>query len=80
MRLITACRRFDPFLGHHSTKIKNMEETTSSREAKVFQLVQDLDDMRNRKKQSAKAFNEEIKRIQAEIKDLIDPPAEEELP
>jgi hypothetical protein len=58
---------------------KFMEETTS-KEAKVFQLVQDLDDMRNRKKQSAKAFNEEIKRIQAEIKELIDPPAEEELP
>jgi len=56
-----------------------MEETTS-KEAKVYQLVQDLDNMRNRKKQSAKAFNEEIKRIQAEIKDLIDPPAEEELP
>jgi hypothetical protein len=57
-----------------------MEETTTSREAKVFQLVQDLDEMRNRKKQSAKSFNEEIKRIQAEIKDLIDPPEEEELP
>jgi hypothetical protein len=57
-----------------------MEETTTSKEAKVFQLVQDLDDMKNRKKQSAKAFNEEIKRIQAEIKDLIEPPEEEELP
>jgi hypothetical protein len=56
-----------------------MEETTTSKEARVFQLVQDLDDMKNRKKQSAKAFNEEIKRIQAEIKDIIDPP-EEELP
>ena len=60
-------------------KNKFMEETHTSPEAKVFQLVQDLDDMKNRKKQSAKAFNEEIKRIQAEIKDIIDPP-EEELP
>jgi len=56
-----------------------MEKIHTSPESKVFQLVQDLDDMKNRKKQSAKAFNEEIKRIQAEIKDIIDPP-EEELP
>ena len=56
-----------------------MENTHTSKEARVFQLVQDLDDMKNRKKQSAKAFNEEIKRIQAEIKDIIDP-SEEELP
>jgi hypothetical protein len=54
-----------------------MEETTTSKEAKVFQLVQDLDDMKNRKKASAKSFNEEIKRIQAEIKDIIDPPKEQ---
>jgi hypothetical protein len=54
-----------------------MEETNTTKEARVFQLVQDLDDMKNRKKQSAKAFNEEIKRIQAEIKDIIDPPKEE---
>ena len=58
---------------------KFMEETHTSPESKVFQLVQDLEEMKTRKKASAKSFNEEIKRIQAEIKDIIDPP-EEELP
>ena len=56
------------------------DETTSSTEAKVFQLCIDLEEMKTRKKASAKSFNEEIKRIQAEIKDLIDPPEEDELP
>jgi len=56
-----------------------MEETITSTEAKVFQLCIDLEEMKTRKKASAKSFNEEIKRIQSEIKDLIDPP-EEELP
>ena len=35
--------------------------------------------MKTRKKATAKGFNEEIKRIQAEIKELIDP-EEEKLP
>lgn len=50
-----------------------MEETNTSKEAKVFQLCTELEDMRDKKKQSSKAYNDEIKRIQAEIKDLIDP-------
>jgi hypothetical protein len=57
-----------------------MEDTNTSKEAKVFQLCQDLEDMRDRKKASGKAFNDEIKRIQAEIKDLIDPTEPEEAP
>ena len=36
--------------------------------------------MRDRKKASSKAFSDEIKRIQAEIKDLIDPSEPEEAP
>jgi hypothetical protein len=56
------------------------DETITSTEAKVFQLCIDLEEMKTRKKASAKSFNEEIKRIQAEIKDLIDPPEEDELP
>ena len=56
------------------------DETITSTEAKVFQLCIDLEEMKTRKKASAKSFNEEIKRIQAEIKDLIEPPEEDELP
>ena len=50
-----------------------MEETTTSKEAKVFQLCQELEETRDRKKSTSKAYNDEIKRIQAEIKELIDP-------
>jgi hypothetical protein len=57
-----------------------MEETNTSKEAKVFQLCTELEDMRDKKKQSSKAYNDEIKRIQAEIKDLIDPQDLEALP
>ena len=56
-----------------------MTENTS-KEAKVFALCQDLEDMRERKKASAKSFNDEIKRIQDEIKDLIDPSELDENP
>jgi hypothetical protein len=56
-----------------------MTETTTSKEAKVFQLCTELEEMKARKKASAKGFNNEIKRLNAEIKDLINPP-EEELP
>ena len=57
-----------------------MEETNTTKEAKVFQLCTELEDMRDKKKQSSKAYNDEIKRIQAEIKDLIDPQDLEALP
>ena len=57
-----------------------MEETNTSKEAKVFHLCTELEDMRDKKKQSSKAYNDEIKRIQAEIKDLIDPQDLEALP
>jgi hypothetical protein len=50
-----------------------------SREAQVFQLCTELEDMKVRKKASAKGFNEEIKRINAEIKELLNP-QEEQLP
>jgi hypothetical protein len=56
------------------------DTNTTSKEAKVFALCQDLEDMRDRKKASSKAFSDEIKRIQAEIKDLIDPSEPEEAP
>lgn len=55
-----------------------MEETTTLREAKVFQLCKDLEDMINKKKATSKAYNDEIKRIKDEIKDLIEPPKKED--
>ena len=57
----------------------NTEETEASKESKVFQLCQELESVRVNKKISAKAFNEEIKRINAEIKELL-LPEEADLP
>jgi uncharacterized membrane protein YukC len=57
----------------------NTEEIGASKESKVFQLCQELESVRVNKKISAKAFNEEIKRINAEIKELL-LPEQEELP
>lgn len=42
-------------------------------QAKVFQLCSELEETKKRKKQVVSAFNDEIKRLQAEIKDLINP-------
>jgi hypothetical protein len=56
-----------------------MSETNTT-EAKVFQLVQELDDIKKRKKDFVKAYNEEIKRINEEIKDLLNPEDKVELP
>jgi len=54
--------------------------TTTTTEEKVYNLTKDLDEMKQRKKSFCKAYNEEIKRIQAEIKDLIAPEEKVELP
>lgn len=54
--------------------------TTSTTEAKVFQLCQELDEMKKRKKATTKGYNEEIKRIQGEIHDLLNPEDKVELP
>jgi hypothetical protein len=48
-----------------------MSETNN--EAKVFQLCTELEETKKRKKQVVSAFNDEIKRLQAEIKDLVNP-------
>jgi hypothetical protein len=45
--------------------------TTTSKEARVFQLVQELEDMKLRKKAAAKSFGDEIKRINEEIKEIL---------
>ena len=48
-----------------------MSETNN--QAKVFQLCTELEETKKRKKQVVGAFNDEIKRLQAEIKDLVNP-------
>jgi hypothetical protein len=45
----------------------------TSNQAKVFQLCTELEETKKRKKQVVSAFNDEIKRLQAEIKDLVNP-------
>jgi len=57
---------------------KGMQET--SKESKVYQLNVELDDMKKRKKDFVKAYNEEIKRLNDEIKDLLYPQDKIELP
>ena len=58
----------------------NIQEPISTDEAKVFQLTQELEEMRKRKKATMKGYNEEIRRIQAEIKEIINPEEVVELP
>jgi hypothetical protein len=48
-----------------------MQDTTS-KEAKVYNLCQDLEEIKTQKKAAVKGFNEEIKRLQAEIKELLE--------
>ena len=45
----------------------------ANNESKVFQLCTELENTKKRKKQVVGAFNDEIKRLQAEIKDLVNP-------
>lgn len=47
--------------------------TDTNNAGKVFQLCTELEETKKRKKQVVSAFNDEIKRLQAEIKDLINP-------
>lgn len=47
--------------------------TDHNNEAKVFQLCTELEDTKKKKKQVVGAYNDEIKRLQAEIKDLVNP-------
>ena len=47
--------------------------TDTHNQAKVFQLCTELEETKKRKKQVVSAFNDEIKRLQAEIKDLVNP-------
>ena len=42
-----------------------------TKEQKVFRLVQDLEQVKKNKKAEMQAYNEEIKRINGEIKDLL---------
>jgi ElaB/YqjD/DUF883 family membrane-anchored ribosome-binding protein len=51
---------------------------TKTKEEKVFQLVQELEEVMKQKKASAKAFRDECNRIKEEITDLIE--SEDEAP
>lgn len=60
--------------------MSNQQQNTTTDEAKVFQLSLELEEMRKRKKATMKGYNEEIKRIQAEIKEILNPEEVVELP
>lgn len=56
-----------------------MDEHT--KEEKVFQLCKELEETKKRKKDVVKGWNNEIKRLQDEIKQLVNPEElEDELP
>lgn len=48
-----------------------MSATQISKEEKIYNLVVELEEAKKDKKDLVKAHNENIKRIQAEIKDLL---------
>jgi len=48
-----------------------MQDQTS-KETKVYNLVQELEEVKHQKKTASRSFNDEIKRIQAEIKELLE--------
>ena len=56
---------------------KLTENTTA---AKVYQLSQELDDLKRRKKAFVKEYNAEIKFLQQEINELLNPQEKIELP
>jgi predicted nucleic acid-binding Zn-ribbon protein len=58
--------------GIEAIKAASSEDiSSSSKEEKVFQLNIELYDAKQRKKSSMKSYNEEIKRIQGEINELL---------
>lgn len=48
-----------------------MSEQTTTKEEKIYNLVVELELAKKDKRDTVKAHSEEIKRIQAEIKDLL---------
>ena len=60
--------------------LKDFTITNTTTEEKVYNLTKDLEDMKQRKKAFCKAYNQEIKRLNAEIRDLIVPEEKVELP
>jgi hypothetical protein len=48
-----------------------MDNTTTTKEQKIYNLVIDLEKTKRDKKDTVKSYNEEIKRLQGEIKDLL---------
>jgi hypothetical protein len=48
-----------------------MSEQQTTKEQKIYNLVIDLEIAKKNKRDVVKAHNEEVKRIQAEIKDLL---------
>lgn len=55
-----------------------MSNNTVTKEERVYQLVQELEEMKKKKKATAKSFNAECKRLQSEINDLLEEDVEEE--
>ena len=56
------------------------DSNQSTTAAKVYQLSQELDDLKRRKKAYVKEYNAEIKFLQQEINELLNPQEKIELP
>ena len=57
-------------------KYKQPEISQEEKQAKVYQLNVELADVAAKKKSMMGGFNDELKRLKAEIKDLISPDQE----
>jgi hypothetical protein len=58
----------------------NTTATCTLTETKVFNLCKEVDDMKRRKKAFVKEYNAEIKFLQQEINELLNPQEKVELP
>lgn len=54
-----------------------MENAENTKEQKVYELVVELEKLKKDKKDTVKGYNEEIKRLNAEIKELLGEDGEE---
>lgn len=63
-----------------SSNMTQPKPTDTAIETKVFNLCKEVDDMKRRKKAFVKEYNAEIKFLQQEINELLNPQEKVELP
>ena len=67
-------------LTYTNSNMTDTNTTCTLTETKVFNLCKEVDDMKRRKKAFVKEYNAEIKFLQQEINELLNPQEKVELP